>query len=83
MSSTDKQKLDRVEYVNHEFSTEKDPDTVTIILDSTNANTGETRTQREVINSVTKTEAGLMTSEDKARLDRVVTANLLLLYLLL
>lgn len=75
MSSTDKQKLDRVEYVNHEFSTEKDPDTVTIILDSTNANTGETRTQREVINSVTKTEAGLMTSEDKARLDRVVTAN--------
>ena len=75
MSSTDKQKLDRVEYVNHEFSTEKDPDTVTIILDSTNANTGETRTQREVINSVTKTEAGLMTSEDKSRLDRVVTAN--------
>lgn len=75
MSSTDKQKLDRVEYVNHEFSTEKDPDTVTIILDSINANTGETRTQREVINSVTKTEAGLMTSEDKARLDRVVTAN--------
>lgn len=75
MIALDKEKLDRIDNVNHEFSQAKDATKRVFTLDSINPNDGSTITHSETIEGATNLVAGLMSADDKEEFDRVETAN--------
>lgn len=72
MSAQDKTEHDRINTANYDLGEiSRDANNVTINATRTNINTGSSENDSTVIPSATKTQAGIMSAEDKTTLDRL------------